>query len=256
VELDILRIDRDKKANFQDIVTDEIPLTIYLEDKELVTLLCSPENLKELSLGFLYSAGLIHSMNDIEGIIISSQNWTSHVKLKNKDIDTEFIFKRLYTSGCGKGVFFYNAVDLMHRKVITKDSKISADKIVDLMRTFQGMAITFRKTGGVHSAALSDSQNIVAFKEDIGRHNAIDKVIGEALMKNLDMPELIVLTSGRISSEIVFKAQKMGVAFLISRSAPTDQAIKVANTAKLTLIGFARGQRMNVYTAKERIDCL
>lgn len=253
MEIDILRIDRDKKANFQDIVTDEVPLTIYLEDKELVTFLCSPDNLKELSLGFLYSAGLIHSMNDIEGIIISSQKWTSHVKLKNKDIDTEFIFKRLYTSGCGKGVLFYNAVDLMHRRVITRDSKISADKIVELMRAFQEMAITFRKTGGVHSAALSDGENIVAFKEDIGRHNAIDKVIGEALMKNLDMPDLIVLSSGRISSEIVFKAQKMGSAFLISRSAPTDQAIKVAKVANLTLVGFVRGQRMNVYTAKERV---
>lgn len=253
MEIDVLRIDRDKKEKIQDIVTDEVPLTIYLEEKELVTLLCSPENLKELSVGFLYSAGLIHSMNDIEGVTISSHDWTSYVNLKNKDIDIEFIFKRLYTSGCGKGVLFYNAIDLMHRRVITRDSKISAEKIIELMRSFQEMAITFKKTGGVHSAALSDGEDIVAFKEDIGRHNAIDKVIGEALAKNLDMADLIVLTSGRISSEIVFKAQKMGSAFLISRSAPTDQAIKVAKAANLTLVGFVRGQRMNVYTAKERI---
>ena len=107
--------------------------------------------------------------------------------------------------------------------------------------------------GGVHSATLSDAEDIVVFKEDIGRHNAIDKVIGEALMKNLDMSDLIVLTSGRITSEIVFKVQKMASAFLISRSAPTDQAIKAATAGNLTLVGFVRGERMNVYTASERV---
>jgi len=253
MEIDVLRIDRSKKENIQDIVTEEVPLTIYLEEKELVTLLCSPDNLKELSIGFLYSAGLIHSMNDIEGVTTSSQKWTSYVKFKNKNLTSEIVFKRLYTSGCGKGVFFYNAVDLMHRRVVTKDSKLSAEKILELMRLFQERAITFKKTGGVHSAAFSDGEDIVVFKEDIGRHNAIDKIVGEALVKNLNIPDLIVLTSGRITSEIVFKTMKMGSAFLISRSAPTDQAIKVAKEGNLTLVGFARGQRMNVYTAKERV---
>jgi len=253
MKIDILRINGSKKEEIQDIVTEEIPLTIYLDEKELVTILCSPNNLKELSIGFLYSSGLIHSMNDIEGVTISSQNWTSYVKLKNKNIATELIFKRLYSSGCGKGVLFYNALDLMHRKVITSDSMISAEKIVGLMRSFQEKAITFKKTGGVHSAALSDEKDIVIFKEDIGRHNAIDKIIGEALAKDLNMSDLIVLTSGRITSEIIFKVQKMGSAFLISRSAPTDQAIKVATAGNLTLVGFVRGERMNVYTASERV---
>lgn len=253
MELDVLRIDKGRKENLRDVVTDEIPLTIELEGKEFVTLLCSPDNLKELSLGFLYSTGLIRSMNDIENIVIDNQNLISHMELKNKDTLSELVFKRLYTSGCGKGVFFYNALDLMRRKVKTGDSKIPAGKITELMKTFQKSSLAFRKTGGVHSAALSDGEDIVVFKEDIGRHNALDKVIGEALMKNLDMKGFIVLTSGRITSEIVFKVQKMGSALLISRSAPTDQAIKVAGSGNLTLVGFVRGERMNVYTARERV---
>lgn len=253
MKVDVLRIDRDRKENLKDIVTDEVPLTIELEGKELVTLLCSPDNLRELSIGFLYSAGLIRSMNDIENIVIDNQNLISHMELKNKDTLSELVFKRLYTSGCGKGVHFYNALDLMHRKVEMGDFKISAGKIVELMNSFQKSSLAFKKTGGVHSAALSDGEDIVIFKEDIGRHNAIDKVIGEALMKNLNMKDLIVLTSGRITSEIVFKVQKMESALLISRSAPTDQAIKVAKAGNLTLVGFVRGQRINVYTAKERV---
>lgn len=253
MEVDVLRINRDRKENLRDLVTDEVPLTIELEGKELVTLLCSPDNLRGLSLGFLYSSGLIRSVNDIENIVIDNQNLICRIELKNKDLPSELVFKRLYTSGCGKGVFFYNALDLMHRKVKRGDFKINAGKITELMKTFQKSSLTFRKTGGVHSAALSNGEDIIVFKEDIGRHNALDKVIGEALMKDLDMKDLIVLTSGRITSEIVFKVQKMGSPFLISRSAPTDQAIKVAREGNLTLVGFARGPRMNIYTAKDRV---
>lgn len=253
MEVDVLRINKDRKENIRNIVTDEVPLTIELEGKELVTLLCSPDNLRELSSGFLYSAGLLRSMNDIENIIIDNRNLICHMELKNKDLLSELAFKRLYTSGCGKGVFFYNALDLMHRKVERGDFKIPAGKIIALMKTFQKSSLTFRKTGGVHSAALSNGEDIIVFKEDIGRHNAIDKVIGEALMKDLNMKDLIVLTSGRITSEIVFKVQKMGSPLLISRSAPTDQAIKAAGEGNLTLVGFVRGQRMNVYTARGRV---
>lgn len=251
--IDVLRIDRGEKKNIQDVVTEEISLTVYLNGKELLTLLCSPDSLKELSTGFLYSSGLIKSKNDIKDITIDSRNWTSYIKLNAKDADTQLVFKRLYTSGCGKGILFYNALDLMHRKKITSNFKISSEKILTLMDSFQKMSVTFRETGGVHSAALSNGNDILIFKEDIGRHNALDKVIGEALMKGLKMEDLIVLSSGRISSEIISKVQKIKSPFLISRSAPTDQAIKKAGELNLTLIGFARGKRMNVYTANERI---
>ncbi|MFH1848328.1 MAG: formate dehydrogenase accessory sulfurtransferase FdhD [Candidatus Omnitrophota bacterium] len=252
-EFDALRIDRDGKRNIKDIVTEEAPLTIYLGGKELLTLLCSPDSLKELSIGFLYSSGIIKSMADIKDIAIDDKNWVSHVELSGSDDSSELIFKRLFTSGCGRGTLFYNALDLAHKKIIKSDITVLSDRITALMNTFQDKSVLFKETGGVHSAALSDGERILAFKEDIGRHNAVDKIIGDAVMKGLDMINMIVLTSGRISSEIVHKVAKMRSPVLISRSAPTDQAVRAAREIQLTLIGFARGSRMNVYTGEERI---
>jgi len=254
MKVDVLKIDKNKKQNLKDVITDEVPLTIYLNDKELVTLSCSPDSLKELSIGFLFSAGLVKSIKDVKGVVIDKQNWASYVALKDKDISPELIFKRLYTSGCGRGILFYNAVDLMHKTQITSDVKISAKRVLELMNSFEKYSATFRKTGGVHSAALSDGRDILVFKEDIGRHNAIDKIIGEALIKNIDMPDSIVLTSGRVSSDVMFKVQKMKACILASRSAPTNQAVRLASKWNLTLVGFVRGRRMNVYTARRRIN--
>jgi len=252
-KVDILKIDSEAAKNCQDVVTDEVPLTIQLDGNELLTLLCSPDSLKELSAGFLYSAGIIKSLNDIKNITIDSQNWISHVELKTTLDAEQLMFKRMYTSGCGKGALFYNALDLLHKRKIVSNFKISPGKITELMKSFQGSSTAFRETGGVHSSALSDGENIIIFKEDIGRHNALDKIIGEALFKNLNTHRLLVLTSGRVSSEIVLKVEKIRSPLLVSRSAPTDQAVKLSKELNLTLVGFVRGERMNVYTGKERI---
>ena len=251
--LDIIRIDSSGRKNCQDEVSDEIPLTIHLDGKELLTLLCSPDSLKEFSAGFLYSAGIIKSINDIGTITIDSQKWISHVELKNKTDTQKLMFKRMYTSGCGRGVLFYNTLDLLHRRKVNSNLKIHSDKITELMASFQNSSAAFKQTGGVHSCALSDGEDILIFKEDIGRHNALDKAIGAALFKDLDMRKLIILTSGRVSSEIVLKVSKTRSPFLISRSAPTDQAVKLSGDLNLTLVGFVRGERMNVYTGQERI---
>ena len=229
-EIDVLRIDKEGKRNIKDMVIEEISLTMYLNGKKLLMLLCSPANLQELSAGFLYSAGLIKSINDIKAITIDGEKQVSYIELNTKEKDTKFIFKRL-----------------------TSNSNISSEKILTLMDSFEKRSFAFRQTGGVHSAALSNTDKILVFKEDIGRHNALDKVIGEALIRGVNMKDLVILTSGRISTEIISKVEKTRAVFLISRSAPTNQAIKLAKELNLTLIGFARGKRMNVYAADERV---
>lgn len=252
-EVNILRIDKDEKKDIKDIVTQEIPLTIYINSKELLTLLCSPRDLKELSMGFLYSAGVIQSKDEIKSLVIDEKNWILHVELSNNSAIPELMFKRLYTSGCGRGTLFYNSLDFMHKKKIKNTLRISSKEIIKLASSFDKASVVFKETGGVHSAALSNRYNIRVFKEDIGRHNAVDKVIGEALAKDLDMKDLLLLTSGRITSEIIFKVCKIGSPIIVSRSAPTDQAIKSAEEIGITLIGFVRGRRMNVYTNRKRI---
>ena len=254
MEIDVVKIDTKKKELCKDSVTEEVFLTIHLDGSEFVTLLCSPGKLKELSAGFLYSSGLIHSPDDIEKMYIDSKNMTSQITLKDKDLSADVIFKRVYTSGCGKGMLFYNVLDLAHRKKVTGAMTLQSQQITVLMKAFDKKSAVFKSTGGVHSAALCDGERIVSFHEDIGRHNAIDKIIGDALYNNLNMADLIVLTSGRISSDVMFKVQKMESAVIVSRSAPTDFAVKLAKQWNVTLVGFARGKRMNVYSAPERIE--
>ena len=252
-DIDILRIVDGAKERMDDRITEEVPFTIYVNDEELLTLLCSPYDLKELTVGFLYSSGLLKSPEAIEKVTIDSRNWAGYARLKDKEVDSRLLFKRMYTSGCGKGTLFYNAGDLAGRTKIESTQAVSSQAILKRMNEFQASSTTYKETGGVHSAAFATPEEIVILKEDIGRHNALDKVIGHAILKGLDLSQLLILTSGRISSEIVLKGHKAGSAFLVSRSAPTDQAIKMARQFHLTLIGFVRGKRMNVYSAEERV---
>lgn len=252
-EIKIEKVINNKKEIISDFIAKEVPLTIYFNQEELITLLCSPFDLKELTTGFLYSSGLIKSFNDIENISEDTQKFVVFVKTKNNIRIKDLAFKRVFTSGCGRGTLFYSATDLMHRKKIKSDLKIQAEDIFKLMSEFNKKGEIFKKTGCTHSSALCNGSDILVFKEDIGRHNAVDKAIGECIIKNINMKNLILLTSGRISSEIIFKLQKAEIPVVISHSAPTDQAVKVANVSAITLICFARGRKINIYTDKDRI---
>jgi len=253
MERDIVRIRGGRKEVIRDSITDEFLLTLYLDNKEFVSLSCTPEKLEELSVGFLYSTGLIHSLDDIEHITVNAKDMVSGVILKNKHIRDDMVFKKVYSSGCGQGLLYYPDSDDIPRNTVTGDFRLQAENISELMKSFERKSSAYKKTGGVHCAALSDANHIVAFCEDIGRHNAIDKIIGEALFRNLNMAESVVMTSGRISSDLVFKVLKMGAPIVVSRGAPTSLAIRLAEQGHVTLVGFARGTRMNVYTAPERI---
>ena len=253
MELDVLRIDPDGRHPRRDTVTDEAFLTIHLQGKELLTLVCTPGNEKELSTGFLYSSGLIRSVGDVESISIDRKNMSAHVVLHGENPDIDGLFERVYTSGCGKGVMYYKMNDLTHRKTVESTRSISSETVLHLMKAFEKRSEAFRETGGVHSAALSDGEAITVFREDIGRHNALDKVIGTALYQGIDMSGSVVLTTGRLTSEIMYKVQKMMTPIVVSRSAPTGLSVRLAENWGVTLVGFARGKRMNVYTHDSRI---
>lgn len=249
----LLRIKDHKKEVIDDLVISEIPLTINIGKNELVTLLCCPLDLEELIAGFLFSSGLIKKIEDINKMVIDRQQWTAHVDLVQGDIDQGLVFKRLYTSGCGRGTIFYSASDIINRIKVVSDFKIASGRINELMFDFQKMSALYLKTGGVHGAALATDKGIAIFKEDIGRHNAIDKIIGSALKENIGFMDKIIISSGRISSEVLLKTQKCRIPVVISKSAPTNQAVKLAKDMDITLVGFARGNRMNIYSKEERI---
>ncbi|UCH50569.1 MAG: formate dehydrogenase accessory sulfurtransferase FdhD [Chloroflexota bacterium] len=253
-QVPILRLTEEGKSSADDVVVTEFPLTIVLNNQELVTLLCSPKNLDYLAVGFLSSEALLKSKEDIKKITVDERRGVVRVETETENKEAgELVFKRLITSGCGRGTSFYSAADVEGQAKVESQTKISALEVFELMKEFQHRSHIFKSTGGVHSAALCDTKSILIFSEDIGRHNAIDKIFGECILKDIPTGDRILVTSGRVSSEILLKASKKNIPLLISKSAPTDMGVKLANDLGVTLIGFVRGKRMNVYANDWRV---
>jgi FdhD protein len=250
----MLRFSGDEKKRTDDIVVREFPLTIILNNQELVTLLCTPIHLDYLAVGFLSSEGLLKSKDEINKITVDEKRGVVRIETKQDTKQAgELVFKRLITSGCGRGASFYSAADVAGQIKVESKTGISANEVFELVKEFQHRSQIFRTTGGVHSAALCDTKRILIFSEDIGRHNAIDKIFGECVLKDVPTDGRVTITSGRVSSEILFKTARNNIPILISRSAPTDMGVKLAVDLGVTLIGFVRGKRMNVYANDGRI---
>lgn len=232
----------------EDLVVCEYPLTIFLNDQEFITLLCSPKSLKNLSIGFLYSEGIIKSASDIDSINIDEKMGYAYIKIGNVSKFAKQLYgKRVITTGCGKGSIFYNALDSLKCKQFKNNLDIDYKKLLDIMKLFNKKSELFLETGGVHSVGLIDGDDILYFEEDIGRHNALDKIIGNCLIDNVNIEDKAIITSGRITSEIVLKCAKLGIGCIISRSAPTNLAIDTGKKLNIEIIGFARGNKLNVY---------
>jgi len=234
-------------------ISEEIPLTIEVNGNELVTLLASPGDMENLVYGFLYNSGFIEQASDVKSLIIDQDRWKAAAKLAGEGISEEILFKRIYTSGCGKGVIFHNPLDVIHRVRMPDGFTVDHSKIEEFMGVFQTSSSEHRETRGVHSSALADGNEILICRDDIGRHNAIDKVIGEALCRGIGFDDKIILTSGRVSSEILSKILRCRIPVIVAAGAPTNQAVKLANNVNLTIVGLARGSIMCIFSGEERI---
>src|SRR4030043_72479 len=191
----ILRLTEEAKSRSDDIVVREFPLTIILNNQELVTLLCTPAHLDYLAIGFLSSEGLLKSKDEIKKLTVDERRGVVRVETKEDNKQAgELVFKRLITSGCGRGASFYSAADVIGKAKVESQTNVSAVEVLELVKEFQHRSQIFRTTGGVHSAALCDTKTILVFSEDIGRHNAIDKVFGECILKDIQTNDRIVIT--------------------------------------------------------------
>ena len=251
--VEALRIKDGESKPVEDPVTRETPLTVYLNDQELVTLLSTMEYWDELAVGFLYSEGFLKSREDITEIKSDPELGSVQVKSKRTAaVAKETFLKRYITTGCGKGSTFYHLSDAVCQPV-SDGFRVKAEQIFNLMNQAQRMSELFKETGGVHSSALCTSEKILFFREDIGRHNTVDKLAGRCLLDNIPLDDKILITTGRISSEILIKTAKMGIPVIASRSAPTDLAVKHAQDLGITIAAFVRNQRMNVYSYPDRV---
>jgi len=253
IDVEIIRI----KGNHRDTVMDkEYPFTLYMNGQEIVTLLCTPENLRELAVGFLISEGFIDSFQEVSNMDLDRERGTIHIAadVREKPLRDRLRGKRTITSGCGKGSSFYNVLDSSKSRKIKKIVGIRPETVVQLMREFNRHSELFNETGGVHSCALCSRDNLLVHRDDIGRHNALDKILGWGHINNQSFEDKLVLTTGRISSEMLIKIARRGVPVVISRSAPTSLAVELARELNITLVGFARGVKMNIYTNFPSID--
>ncbi len=251
------RYDGSKFKSVEDAVVTEYALTIQVNGEEFATVVCTPEYMEDMVIGFLASEGLIGSPADIEELYIQERMGFAQVSVKAfNQLRQRLRSKRYVTSCCGmarQGFYFVN--DALTAKTMNDvNITLSPDEILHLMDEMQSRAELFKQTGGVHTAALCDRQDILLVRRDIGRHNALDKIYGYCLQNDIAMTGKVLVFSGRISSEILLKASKIGVEMLLSKSAATELALQMAEELGITTVGFIRNRSFNVYTHPERIS--
>jgi len=253
----IRQIQGDRDQLVTEEIAEEKPLTIYLNEQEIITILCSPGHEDELAVGFLLAEGLLYEESLVEQVKIDPDQglaWVTAQKVNRLGRDTWK--KRYLTTGCGGGTTaFYNLMDLKQcRPLSLRENMITPHEARGLMQLMQKKAQLYKKTHGVHSAALFTTQEMVVFREDVGRHNAIDKIAGYCFLNGIAPDEKILASSGRISSEMLLKAVRLQVPIILSRSAPTSLAVDLAQELRLTLIGFIRGNLLKIYTFPQRVS--
>jgi FdhD protein len=237
-----------------DLVVREKALTVHVNDRELATLICSPVDLEYMTVGFLCAEGILIQRDDLEQITIDEEQGMAWVSTRRDRLGEKVFLKRYITPCCGRArASFYFAADAMLCKPVTASLELPVAEILNLIDQLEQASHLFRRTGGVHGAALAKDGAILIFREDIGRHNTLDKIYGQCFLEGISCEDKVIIFSGRISSEILLKIAKMGVPVLVSRSAPTDLALQLADDLGITVIGFARGGRCSVYTHPERI---
>jgi len=232
-------------------VVREAPISLYVNGSEWVTFLCTPLDLNQLVVGFLHSEGVISSPADIAMLrVCDGVEGEVHVQLLNP---VELPSRRVLTSGCGGGITFAELA--ARRESITSNQCITPTQVVKLMTWLYQEAEIHNQAGGAHASALSDGERLLMVIEDVGRHNTLDKILGRCLLTGQETGDHILLTTGRVSTEMLNKAAHMRVPIVISRTSPTDLAVNLAQAWEITLIGYVRGRSFNVYTGEWRITC-
>lgn len=249
---------RYERAGFTDrvdVVVTEYALTIYVNDQEMATVVCSPEHMDDFVIGFLASEGVIRSVDQLKSMSINLHSGTVRVKTTTAmNFNQAFYNKRYIASCCGKSrqmFYFYN--DVHTAKRVEDNVKITPGQIFFLVDAMQEDSRLFQETGGAHVASLCTTEEVLVSRTDIGRHNALDKLYGYALHHDLSLTGKIVTFSGRLSSEILLKAAKIGVGIVLAKSAPTALALDIANELNITTVGFVREGSFNVYTHPWRV---
>jgi FdhD protein len=226
-------------------VVREQPLTVYVNGERFLTLLCSPFQLESLVLGYLWMEKVIAGLGDVAGLQISEVDGRADVTLRQPvTLPTE----RILTSGCGGGITFRIDPRLFPR--IVSGVRVSPADLGDRMHDLLREAVHYHASRGIHGAALADRDRVLLVAEDVGRHNAVDKLMGLALQRDISTTDRILLSTGRVSSEMLLKAARMSVPIVASRTSPTEMAVALAEQLGVTVVGYLRGDSLNLYAGQ------
>jgi FdhD protein len=226
-------------------VVREQPLTVYVDGERFLTLLCSPFQLEPLVLGYLWMEKVITGLDEVAGLQISEVDGRADVRLRHPvALPTE----RILTSGCGGGITFRIDPRLFPR--IASDLRVTPADLGNRMHDLLRDAVHYHASRGIHGAALADRDRVLLVAEDVGRHNAVDKLMGLALQRGIPTRDHILLSTGRVSSEMLLKAARMGVPVVASRTSPTEMAVALAEQLGLTVVGYLRGESLNLYAGQ------
>ncbi len=261
-EIQVSRVDvsSQKLELIRDFVAEEIPLHIFLNKTHYVTILCSPIQLKELAIGHILSEGVLKSADEIKKVSFE-KGGVCRVRLTpeinaEKRIMIAQPFNRLIVSSCGSPDYWPlpKIIDRLSLTKVKLGLTVEAKVISESVKRLNIIAETFRKTGGVHIAALySVTGDLLTFSEDVGRHNAVDKVFGFGATEGMDLTKSFLALSGRLTGDIVLKAARMKVPVVASMTAAVNSGLEAAQRTGITLIGFVRGKRISIYAYPERI---
>ncbi|HEV8674979.1 MAG TPA: formate dehydrogenase accessory sulfurtransferase FdhD [Methylomirabilota bacterium] len=229
-------------------VVREQPLTVFVNGQKFITLLASPTRLDCLVVGYLWLEKVIASVDEIRRLRVSDVDGRAEVELTR---EVELPKERILTSGCGGGITFRIDPRLFPR--IESPLRVAPARLFERMKDLYRQAAGYRSSRGIHGAALADAERLLFMAEDVGRHNAVDKVVGQALLAGVATCDRILLNTGRISSEMLLKGARMGVPLVISRTSPTEMAITLAEQLGITVVGYLQHDSFNLYAGGDHL---
>ena len=240
-------------------VPGERSLTIYLDKRELVTLMTLGSAPEALVLGYLRNQRLVESPDDIESIQVDWETDSAAVKTRRSTVDIDqMTSKRIVTTGCGQGTMFGGLIEEMEQIRLAEGPTLNQAAIVDLIDQIRQHDTIYKKSGSVHACAVFERQGedrvvLLHFIEDVGRHNAVDSISGLMWLADKAGRDLVFFTTGRLTSEMVIKGAQMGIPFLLTRSGVTQMGLELARKTRLTLLSRCSGTHFEIYSAPERV---
>jgi FdhD protein len=234
-------------------VIQETSLTIFLNNQEIVTLMCIADHPKYLAIGYLLNQNMIKINEKIKSIDLDEELGVIIIRTSKKTNYEKILKKKITTSGCAQGTIFGNIYEEIKKIKITSKIKIKHKWIYELSKKINLTPSLYLEAGAVHGCVIAEQNNPLIYMEDVGRHNAVDKISGYMFLNNINPKNKIFYTTGRLTSEMIIKTVKMGIPILISRSGFTSWGVKLAKQTNLTLIGRAKGKKYITLSGNHRI---